>query len=104
MRDRVKILREDFKELCGNKDFPFIDAGISNSKDWQYYRKVNEAKQQFAELDEKNIYIDTIGEGLHTDQEPFDTPDTAHYDSESEILLGHLFAEQFKPFLMPKKQ
>ena len=96
----VGNLREDLKSLCGNKEFPFIDAGISNSKLWQYYRKVNEAKQQFAADSDNNFYIDTIGAGMHTNQEPFDTPDTAHYDTESEVLLGHLFAETFEQFLM----
>ena len=96
----VGNLREDLKSLCGNKEFPFIDAGISNSKLWQYYRKVNEAKQQFADDSDNNFYIDTIGAGMHTNQEPFDTPDTAHYDTESEVLLGHLFAETFEQFLM----
>lgn len=104
----VTNLREEFKELSGNKDFAFIDAGINNSKDpntgaliWQYYKKVNEAKQQFAEESENNIYIDTIGAGMHTNEEPFDTVDPAHYDSESQVLLGKLFAEQFEPFLTP---
>lgn len=100
----VTSLREDFKELAGNKDFPFIDAGISNSKEWPRYRKVNEAKQQFAEESENNIYIDTIGAGMHVDEEPFDVPDLCHYDSESEVLLGHLFAENFKQFLEPVKK
>ena len=95
----VTNLRTEFKDLCGNKDFPFIDAGISNSRDWQYYRQVNQAKKQFADESENNFYIDTIEAGLHTDQEPFDTPDTCHYDSESQVLLGKLFAEQFEPFL-----
>lgn len=104
----VTNLRADLKELCGNKDFPFIDAGINNSKDpstakliWQYYRKVNEAKKQFAEESENNFYIDTIAEGLHTGEEPFDAPDACHYDSESEVLLGHLFADVFEQFLEP---
>lgn len=100
----VTNLREDFKELSGNKDFPFIDAGISNSRLWEYYRKVNEAKQQFADESDNNFYIDTIGAGMHTDQEPFGDPDTAHYDTESEVLLGHLFAEAFEPFLMPVEE
>lgn len=95
----VGNLRQDFQELSGNKDFPFIDAGINNSPEWQYYRKVNEAKQKFAEESENNIYIDTIAAGLHTDQEPFDKADTAHYDTESQVLLGNLFAEQFEQFL-----
>ena len=92
-------IREDLKELSGNKDVPFIDAGISNSKDWQYYRQVNNAKQEFAAESENNIYIDTIAAGMHTNVEPFDTPDTCHYDTESEVLLGHLFADAFEPFL-----
>ena len=92
-------IREDLKELSGNKDVPFIDAGISNSKDWQYYRQVNNAKQEFAAQSENNIYIDTIAAGMHTNVEPFDTPDTCHYDTESEVLLGHLFADAFEPFL-----
>ena len=99
-KEFVTNLRSDFKELAGNKDFPFIDAGISNSKEWQYYRKVNEAKQQFAEESENNIYIDTIAAGMHVDKEPFDTVDYCHYDSESEIQLGKLFAEQFEQFLI----
>lgn len=100
-KEFVGNLRNDLKELAGNKDFPFIDAGINNSPQWQYYRKVNEAKQQFAEENENNIYIDTIAAGLHTNQEPFDTPDTAHYDTESQVQLGHLFAEAFEQFLEP---
>ena len=100
LKEFVTNLRTDLKEQSGNKDFPFIDAGISNAKVWQYYRKVNEAKKQFADESDNNFYIDTIAAGMHTDQEPFDTPDECHYDTESEVQLGHLFAEQFEPFLM----
>ena len=95
----VGNVREDLKELSGNKDVPFIDAGISNSPQWQYYRQVNDAKKAFAEESDNNFFIDTIEAGLHTDQEPFDTPDTAHYDSESQVQLGNLFAENFEQFL-----
>ena len=97
----VTNLRLVFKEMSGNKDFPFIDAGISNSKDWKYYKEVNAAKKQFADESTNNFYIDTIAAGMHTNEEPFDTPDTCHYDSESEVLLGKLFAETFEPFLAP---
>ena len=95
----VGDVREDLKSLSGNKDVPFIDAGISSATQWQYYKEVNEAKQAFANESDNNFYIDTIKEGLHTDQEPFGDPDTAHYDSESEVKLGHLFAETFEQFL-----
>ena len=101
-KEFVGNVRKDLRELAGNKDMAFIDAAINNNSTlWKYYRKVNEAKQQFAEESENNIFIDTIAAGMHTDQEPFDTPDLAHYDTESEILLGHLFAEQFEKFLEP---
>ena len=95
----VENLRADFQELSGNKDFPFIDAGINNSKMWQYYKQVNEAKKQFAEESENNIYIDTIANGLHTNQEPMGSIDEAHYDSEAQVTLGNLFAEAFEQFL-----
>lgn len=95
----VSSLRDEFKDLAGNQEFPFIDAGINNSPQWQYYKEVNEAKKQFADESENNIYIDTIEAGLHTNQEPFDEPDKAHYDSESQVLLGNLFAEQFEKYL-----
>ena len=45
------------------------------------------------------LLIDIQEEGLHTDQEPFDEPDLCHYDTESQVKLGHLFAQAFKPFL-----
>ena len=100
----VTNLRTDLKDLAGNKDFPFIDAGISNSKDWRYYREVNNAKKQFADESTNNFYIDTIAAGMHTDEEPFASPDTCHYDSESEVLLGKLFAESFEQFLTPETE
>ena len=102
----VSNVRADLKELSGNKDMPFIDAGINRSVNptthelkWQYYRQVNEAKQQFAAESDNNFYIDTIEAGMHTDQEPFDNVDECHYDTESQVLLGHLFSEAFEPFL-----
>ena len=101
LKEFVGNVRTDLKELSGNKDMPFIDAGINNSPQWQYYRKVNEAKEQFANDSDNNFYIDTIEAGMHTDQEPFGEVDTAHYDTESQVLLGNLFAEQFEKFLEP---
>lgn len=97
----VSNIREDLLELSGNVELPFIDAGISNARNWQYYKEVNEAKKQFAALSDNNIYIDTIEAGLHTNEEPFSDPDTAHYDTESEVELGRLFAENFEQFLTP---
>ncbi len=94
-KEFVSSLRTEFKELAGNKDFPFIDAGIFNDSQWEYYQEVNEAKQRFAAESENNIYFGTIEANLHTDQED----PALHFDSESMVELGHLFASKFKPFL-----
>ena len=99
LRQFVSDVRNDLKELAGNKDMAFIDAGISSYSEWQYYREVNNAKAAFAEESELNFYIDTIGAGLHTNQEPHGDVDGAHYDSESQVQLGKLFAQAFEPFL-----
>ena len=39
-----------------------------------------------------NAVIDTLAEGLTYNTEPIEGADIAHYDSLSEIKLGHLFA------------
>ena len=81
---------------------PFIDAGIGRgthsdgTDEWKYYKEVNDAKKEFAALSDIHIYFDTIEAGLHSDREP---NDDVHYDSESQIQLGHLFAQNFEKFL-----
>lgn len=99
LRGFLKNVRDDLRDLAGNKDIPFIDAGISDAEIWEYSAQVNQAKKEFAEESENNYFIDTIAAGLHTDHEPAGNIDTAHYDSDSEIQLGHLFAEAFEKFL-----
>lgn len=96
-------LDKEFLMYTESNKLPFIDAGIGAGKDpktgvdtWQYYKEVNDCKKDFAALSETNIYIDTIAEGLHSDQE---LADCVHYDSESQIKLGHLFAKAYEPFL-----
>ena len=95
----VGNLREDLKELSGDKEFSFIDAGINNSSMWEYYKEVNDAKQKFADESDNNVYIDTIAAGLHTDKESNYGDQDAHYDSDSQVQLGNLFAEQIQKFL-----
>lgn len=74
-------------------DIKFIDAGISDSQYWKEYKRINDAKQKFSALSDNNYYIDTIASGLTYDLEPYGEADLAHYDSLSQIELGHLFAE-----------
>lgn len=72
----------------------FIDAAISESPAWVNYKVINQAKKENCELDAENrYYIDTIKEGLTYDLEPKDNPDIYHYDAESMIKLGTLFAQ-----------
>lgn len=99
LREFVGNLREDLSEYTGDKEMAFIDAGISDAPVWEKYEVVNEAKLAFSKENENNYFIDTIAAGLHTNLEPLVEPDVYHYDCESEIQLGHLFAEKIEPLL-----
>lgn len=69
----------------------FIDAGISTV--WERYVRMNEIKRRHAESHADCRFMDTIGAGLTTMNEPFNNPDIGHYDSKSEITLGRMFAD-----------
>ncbi len=71
----------------------FVDAAISDCPAWTNFQVVNAAKKKLAEEDDFHTYIDTIAEGLKYNAEPAGAPDIYHYDSSSEIKLGHLFAD-----------
>lgn len=91
----VSYLREDLNPYQNENGIYFIDAGISDSPNWApEYTDINAAKEAFATYSPLNLYFSTIDQGLTTSKEPYDKPDTAHYDSMSEIKLGWLFAEQ----------
>jgi len=104
--DNLQSLKRNLdKELLKyteNNNLPFVDAGIGRgthsdgTDEWVYYKEVNSCKKDFAALSETNIYFDTIEAGLHSNQEP---NDDVHYDSESQVKLGHLFAQNFEQFL-----
>ena len=83
-------LREAFAPYFEN--CIYIDAGISEI--WENYEQMNALKK---EHDEKNghIFIDTIGAGLTTLNEPYEEPDTYHYDLTSTLKLGELFGKAF---------
>lgn len=68
----------------------YVDAGISES--WLYYKEINAEKAAYAKA-KGYVYLDTIGARLTTKNEPTYAPDTAHYDSDSTVKLGELFAE-----------
>ena len=71
---------------------------MANSIWWKNYIQLNAAKQAVADSSPLNTVIDTIAHGLTVTGEPVDAPDIAHYDSLSEIKLGHLFAIECAKF------
>ena len=73
-------------------------AYIADSFFWKHYIQLNQSKQAVADSSPMNTVIDTIAHGLSVVGEPVDEPDIAHYDSLSEIKLGHLFAEACAKF------
>lgn len=96
----IKDIRKTFSRYAANDGIAFIDAYIAASPAyWVYYELVNQSKQKVAELSPLNVVIDTISHGLTTNKEPEDNPDIPHYDSMSEIKLGHLFIEELSNFL-----
>lgn len=95
LRSFVSYLRQDLKAYQNTNGIYFIDAGIADSPfATPEYVNVNTAKEAFSKESALNVYFSTIDHGLTTMTEPYDNPDTAHYDALSEIKLGHLFAEE----------
>lgn len=100
LKNLIKDIRERYKEYSADDGMVFVDAYIADLPNlWVYCELLNESKHQVAELDPKNILIDTISHGLVTTNEPSDQPDLAHYDSMSQIKLGNLFGAELGKFI-----
>lgn len=96
----IEDVRNKFSQYAAKDGIAFVDAYIAaNPAYWVYYETVNQGKQEIAERSHLNVVVDTITAGLDCSREPEENPDMAHYDSLSEIKLGHLFAEQIALFL-----
>ena len=96
----IKDVRREFKPFAAKDGIAFIDAYIAaNPIYWVYYEGVNNSKKAVSEESKMNIIIDTNSHGLTCNLEPIENPDIPHYDSTSEIKLGHLFAEEIIKFL-----
>ena len=93
LKNFIADIRDEFSDYASEDGIAFIDAYIAdNPMYWVYCDEVNAGKREVAKLADNNFVVDTIAEGLVCANEPTDTPDLAHYDSMSQILLGHLFA------------
>jgi hypothetical protein len=96
----IKDIRKRFSRYAADDGIAFIDAYIAdNPMYWVYCDIINEKKREVADMSPINDVIDTVSHGLSCGEEPEGTPDMAHYDSLSEIKLGHLFAEHLSKFL-----
>ena len=94
----VTKIREDLSEYASDDGIAFVDAYIAATIFWKHYQEINRAKQAVADSSPMNAVVDTIAHGLTVTEEPIETPDIAHYDSLSEIKLGHLFADEVARF------
>ena len=91
---RYRRMLEEINREFGDymTDCVYVDGGISEI--WEFHREVNDFKRSFAAEAENRFFLDTIAAGLTTGNEPEGEPDVAHYDSDSVIKLGRMFAEK----------
>ena len=95
----IKDIRRKFAYCAAEDGIEFIDAYIAdNPIFWVYCDLVNQSKKKVADSSPMNTVIDTSD--LITTEEPEDNPDIPHYDSLSELELGHRFAEALAVFLI----
>ena len=100
LKNFINDIRKKFSKYAADDGIAFIDAYIAdNPVFWVYCDAVNRGKAEVAELSPMNVLVDTIAAGLDCSKEPEGAPDIPHYDSLSEIKLGHLFAEAISKFL-----
>ena len=98
LENLIGDIRHTFAPYAAEDGIAFVDAYIAqNPAYWVYYEGVNRGKAEVAQLSPLNCVVDTST--LTCDTEPEGTPDMAHYDSLSEIQLGHLFAQQLVLYL-----
>ena len=93
----IKDIRKKFSSYAADDGIAFIDALIANNPVfWVYCDIVNTQKLEVAKESPLNVVIDTSM--LVCTEEPEGNPDIPHYDSLSQIKLGHLFAEEIVKF------
>ena len=96
----IADIRKEFKRYAADDGIAFVDAYIAdNPVYWVFCDLVNASKDTVAAMSPLNVLVDTVAAGLTCAAEPAEQPDMAHYDSMSEIKLGHMFAEALVPFL-----
>lgn len=100
LNNLIEDIRKEFSGYAADDGIAFVDAYIAaNPSYWVYYEAVNQGKFEVALKSPLNALVDTISAGLTCSGEPDGAPDMAHYDSMSEIKLGHMFGEQVASYL-----
>lgn len=100
LKNFIGDIRKEFSNYASKDGIAFVDAYIAaNPAYWVHYEAVNQGKQEVAKSSDLNVVVDTISAGLTCAGEPEESPDMAHYDSLSQIKLGHLFGEQLASFI-----
>ena len=98
LKNFINDLRSAFSSYGADDGIVFVDAYIAdNPMYWVYCDLVNDSKTKVADSSPLNVIIET--RDLITTEEPVDKPDIPHYDSMSEIALGHRFAEALSAFI-----
>ena len=97
LKNFINDIRRAFGKYASEDGIAFVDAYIAdNPVFWVYCDLVNESKRRVSESSPINAVINTSE--LSASEEPSGEPDLAHYDSMSEIKIGHLFAEELSSF------
>ena len=100
LENLISDIRSDLSAFADEDGIAFIDAAIADEVIfWPNAGVINTAKRTVADRSPLNVFVDTNAAGLTTLGEPQPDHDIAHYDSQSEIKLGHLFAEAVSRFL-----
>ena len=96
----IQDIRKKFAPYGADGGIAFVDAYIADNPNyWVYCEYVNQSKLAVANASPLNVVIDTVTMGLSCSAEPEGNPDMAHYDSLSQIQLGHAFIEELAKFL-----
>ena len=92
LKNMISFYREDLKDHYQDH-YTFVDAYISTKTVWPNPTLVNQQKQMVADADPNVFCIKTNGEdetalNLDIKKHSGEGDDAAHYDSQSEVLLG----------------
>ena len=100
LKNFISDVRCEFGDYDDDDGMAFIDAYIADDIIfWVHADRVNNAKYSVSQTSPMNAVVETTGNGLTCTEEPIDSPDLAHFDSISQIELGHLFADSLSSFM-----